>query len=133
MLYEVITGALNGLSRTIGLGLANGGLAIPGNTEHRPLIGAGLIPGTPGANGSKGAGLDIIGSQSGKTGIYALRDVDLFNILCIPETRDLPETEANAVIAAAASLCVITSYSIHYTKLYEGTSDKKDVVEKPRE
>ena len=101
----VSAGALNGLARIIGLGLANGGLAIPGNTEHRPLIGAGLIPGSPGADGSKGAGLDIIGSQSGKTGIYALRDVDLFNILCIPETRDLPGTEANAVIAAAASLC----------------------------
>jgi phage tail sheath protein FI len=101
----VSAGAFGGLASTIGLGLANGGRSFTGNAEHRPLVGAALVPSSAGADGSKGAGLNLIGSQSGKTGIYALRDVDLFNLLCIPETRDLPETEANAVIAAAASLC----------------------------
>ncbi|RMI19510.1 MAG: phage tail sheath family protein, partial [Calditrichaeota bacterium] len=45
------------------------------------------------------------GSRANKTGLYALEDVDIFNILCIPETADLGETAANAVLAEAVAYC----------------------------
>ncbi len=98
-------GAFGGLAATIGLGLANGGREFTGAAEHRPDEVADVVPSTPGADGSKGGATELIGSPSAKSGIYALRDVDLFNILCIPETRDLPEAQADPVIQAAVALC----------------------------
>jgi hypothetical protein len=72
----------------------------------------------PNANPQKGgdgvwdAGADavgmaggLIGDQLQKSGIYALMDVDLFNILCIPATMNLPDLEAAQVAAQAVSLC----------------------------
>ena len=47
----------------------------------------------------------LIGDQNAKTGIYALLDVDLFNILCIPATINLSDTDVAAVATAATSLC----------------------------
>jgi phage tail sheath protein FI len=47
----------------------------------------------------------IIGDPVKKSGLYALMDVDLFNILCIPTTMNLPDNEAAAVAAAANDLC----------------------------
>jgi len=47
----------------------------------------------------------IIGDPSAKTGMYALVNVDLFNILCIPATMNLPDTNAAAVATAAINLC----------------------------
>jgi phage tail sheath protein FI len=60
----------------------------------------------PGVDGSPPNGAAIIGSRNDKTGIYALLDVDLFNLMAIPRTTKLPEAEANSVIAAAIALCV---------------------------
>lgn len=99
------SGAFGGLAATIGFGLANGGREFTGDAEHRPSVIADVSPSTLGADGSKGGAVDLIGSPSAKTGIYALRDVDLFNILSIPETLALPELEADPVIQAAVSLC----------------------------
>ncbi len=48
----------------------------------------------------------LIGDQLQKTGMYALLDVDLFNILCIPATALLPDTSAAAIASAATALCV---------------------------
>lgn len=47
----------------------------------------------------------LLGDQAGKTGLYALEDVDLFNILCIPDTMVLPDTDAAAVAAEAEAYC----------------------------
>lgn len=48
----------------------------------------------------------LIGDENLKTGLWALKDVDLFNILCIPATMKLPDTSAAAVASQATSLCV---------------------------
>jgi phage tail sheath protein FI len=58
-----------------------------------------------GADGTPPDGTTIIGSRAAKTGIYALLDVDLFNILAIPRTTQLSDAEAKSVIAAAVALC----------------------------
>ena len=55
---------------------------------------------------------ELIGSQAAKTGIYALEDVDLFNLLCIPRTAitsgtnsPLTDPEAQSVITVAEQYC----------------------------
>ena len=81
-------------------------------------LGAGLAiantaqgAGTPGNDGTPPAGQALIGDLNSKTGIYALEDVDLFNILCIPRTAiisgddALDEGDAFAVISAAINYC----------------------------
>ncbi|HPB04433.1 MAG TPA: phage tail sheath subtilisin-like domain-containing protein, partial [Bacteroidaceae bacterium] len=59
-----------------------------------------------GFDGTPPGGSDIIGFFESKTGIYALRDVDLFNLMVIPETTklDTPQ-EANSVIQNAIAFC----------------------------
>jgi uncharacterized protein len=89
------------------------------NVQHYALGGvsaqAQVLPGTQQQAGSDGTwdpvgdaggvALGLIGDPNAKTGIYALLDVDLFNILCAPATMNLPDTQASAVITAATSLC----------------------------
>lgn len=58
-----------------------------------------------GNDGTPPGGTEVIGSYDDKTGIYALRDVDIFNILAIPETTVLSDAEARSVIASAISFC----------------------------
>jgi phage tail sheath protein FI len=48
---------------------------------------------------------DIEGDEASKTGIYALLNVDLFNLLVIPRTTLLPDADAKDVIAKAVALC----------------------------
>jgi Bacteriophage tail sheath protein len=48
---------------------------------------------------------DIIGFYDKRTGIYALLDVDLFNILVIPRTALLTEQISIDIIGKAASFC----------------------------
>jgi uncharacterized protein len=43
----------------------------------------------------------LIGNLAAKTGIYALEDVDLVNILCLPRAADLSATEMRSVYDAA--------------------------------
>lgn len=43
----------------------------------------------------------LIGDAATKTGLYALEDVDLFNILCIPRAADLSGTAMRAVYSEA--------------------------------
>ena len=45
----------------------------------------------------------LIGSLAAKTGFYALEDVDLVNILCIPRAADLGDTDMRAVYDQASS------------------------------
>ncbi len=58
----------------------------------------GLNPGLPGAT-------EIMGLRAPKTGLYALEDVDLFNILCIPRAAQLGDTDLGAVYSAAETYC----------------------------
>lgn len=54
----------------------------------------------PGNDGSYPTDVnDFIGARSAKTGIYALEDVDLFNILCLPEVTDPAAMSAATVYA----------------------------------
>jgi phage tail sheath protein FI len=47
----------------------------------------------------------LIGDPLQKTGMQALQDVDIFNILCIPATMNLPAADAAAVASQAEALC----------------------------
>ena len=58
-----------------------------------------------GSDGSAPGASQIIGDYGAKTGIYALRNVDLFNLLCIPRTTQLPASEALTTLSHAMSFC----------------------------
>jgi len=58
-----------------------------------------------GADGVLVTAAELQGSRNGKTGIYALEDVDLFNILCIPAAANLPDAEMRAVYSEAEVYC----------------------------
>ena len=53
----------------------------------------------PGSDGTAPSAIDLAGSQAGKTGLYALENVDLFNILVIPNQSD-PSLQATAIAYA---------------------------------
>jgi len=57
--------------------------------------------GTPPTNATA-----ILGDFASKTGIYALEDVDIFNLLCIPITSKFEQTSAVAVVSAAMAYCL---------------------------
>jgi phage tail sheath protein FI len=59
-----------------------------------------------GSDGLPPGGAALIGDEDDKSGIYALLDVDLFNMLAIPRTAGLAEAEAKAVIQTAIAFCV---------------------------
>jgi len=69
--------------------------------------------GVAGADGLPPDGQALIGSENLKTGIHALEDVDLFNLLCIPRTAldggaatgELEPTAAKAVMTVAEAYC----------------------------
>ncbi len=98
-------GAFGGLSGSIQMGLANGGREFTGDAQHRPANAAAVVPPTKGVDGTRAGATEIVGSPAAKTGINALLDVDLFNILCIPETYGMTDLQAAAVIPAAVDLC----------------------------
>ncbi len=58
-----------------------------------------------GSNGTVPDSAAIIGSLNAKTGIYALEDVDLFNIMCIPRTGMASNTTFDAALSAAIAYC----------------------------
>lgn len=98
-------GAFGGLSAAAQLGLANGGREFTGAAAHRPAAVSNVAPSTAGVDGSRGGPLDLLGIESAKTGMYALLDVDLFNILCIPETFEMTAGQEAGVIPPAVALC----------------------------
>jgi len=68
------------------LGLSGGGGRNVGH--YAPGVGVtalAQVAGVAGNNGVPPAALDLIGNQAAKTGMYALEEVDLFNLLVIPE------------------------------------------------
>ncbi len=77
-------------------------------------LGTGALPsnGAAGSDGTwdpvnDGTGITqgILGNALAKTGIYALYDVDLFNLLCLPATMNLPDSNAATIASAAEKLC----------------------------
>jgi phage tail sheath protein FI len=99
-------GALGGLAANIKIGLANGGVERSGAAEHRPVAVTEKGPDTPGLDGTLGTETQLSGNEADKTGIHALQDVDLFNLLVIPETFDMTADGAGLnLMAAAVALC----------------------------
>jgi phage tail sheath protein FI len=70
-------------------------------------------PGTTGADGlaptdaafSAAFATAALGVQANKTGLFALEDADLFNILCIPRAADLGGADMRAVYAGVEAYC----------------------------
>jgi len=60
---------------------------------------------TSGQDGEPPQASDYQGSEAQKTGIYALLDVDLFNILCLPGVTDFELNDAIVVLSTAVSFC----------------------------
>ncbi|MFA3916671.1 phage tail sheath family protein [Ruegeria hyattellae] len=110
---------------TFGAGVPNSALAMLGlstgtrNVGHyRMGLGRDEQASTGAVEATAGTGLPdsatIIGNQGNFTGLYALRRVDLFNILCIPDaTRSAPgdpnaldsTVDPNEIFARAMELC----------------------------
>ena len=59
-----------------------------------------------GADGNLPVATDIIGVRANKTGLFALEDVDIFNILCIPRAADLTPPAPFNVYSAAEAYCL---------------------------
>jgi phage tail sheath protein FI len=73
-------------------------LGLPGGTEVQQVALAGGLDGTMPVGAAP-----ITGNLAAKTGIYALEDVDLVNILCLPRVADLSATNMNAVYSEATT------------------------------
>ena len=62
---------------------------------------------TAGADGTPPvAPAPILGGLAAKTGIYALEDVDIFNLLCIPITSQFSDSDAASVVSSAMAYCL---------------------------
>ncbi len=73
-----------------------GGLDFVNVTAYQPGVGPSVAAQVAGINGSDGnapippAGIPLItGNRALKTGIFALEDADIFNVLCLPGTTDI--------------------------------------------
>ena len=71
------------------------------------VAGQGLPNGAsqPGDDGQVPDATALIGNQLNKTGLYALENADIFNILCIPSTMNLGDSDANQVSSKANEYC----------------------------
>jgi phage tail sheath protein FI len=111
---SIITFAENGGNLAASLGLLGAG--VTANVQQYSLggitIGSQVRPGltSVGANGTPPGAAEIIGVRLNKTGMFALEDVDIFNILCIPRaaTIDPPGTftAGFAIYSAAEIYCL---------------------------
>jgi len=86
--------------------VANAAQALPGGNRMQGGDGT-WDPTQPPSQWKTTAGIarGLVGDQNAKTGIYALLDVDLFNILCIPATINLADADVAFVATAATALC----------------------------
>lgn len=109
---DIVTFSDNGTGDTLAglLGLDDPARA---NVQHYVLgaseaVGAQGLPGGArlvGHDGGLPGATELIGGSSAKTGMHALAGVDLFNLLCIPDTMRLSEAEAAQVAGEATGLC----------------------------
>ena len=103
---SVVATSENDAAPALKLGLDNGGT--------KEIVGAGLRRPTEinqaqlqgGFNGKPPTNVsEIEGSENNKTGIYALKDVDLFNLLLIPGTTKFAEAAAKSLLDKAIAFC----------------------------
>lgn len=77
--------------------------------QSQALPGAAQLTGSDGTwdpvGDAAGVTAALSGDEGKKTGMYALLDVDIFNLLCLPATANLPDVNATAVSTAAIELC----------------------------
>jgi len=112
--YLTFTDGGTGLASLLGLNAAErpnvqqyalGGTAI----QAQALPSGGQMVGSDGkwdpSGDATGVTNGLIGDPNAKTGMYALLDVDLFNLMSIPATTYLPDNNAAAVAADAIALC----------------------------
>jgi hypothetical protein len=113
MTFDTFTGSNNDLGLGAALGNAQQySLGLSDSPPANTSVGAqkGLASkGGIGADGGLPGGTQLIGDPLNKTGLHALDDVDLFNILCIPRAVALdtgpPWTNFQAVTSAASAYC----------------------------
>jgi uncharacterized protein len=91
-----ITFTESGGTTAAALGLTGAGSSV--NVQQYALSG--------GTVGNALGALDIVGVRNDKTGMFALEDVDLFNILCIPAAANLDIPQPFNVYAAAEAYCL---------------------------
>ena len=85
---------------------ALGGSAVGAQQTPPPGPGGTAGPAT-GTDGTVPNAAGLIGDPLAKTGLHALDNVDVFNILCLPDVMNLPDDgSAFAVISAAEAYCV---------------------------
>jgi len=101
--------------------------------QAQVLPGAAKSPGSDGtwdpAGDGSGITSGIIGDPNAKSGIYALLDVDLFNLLCLPVTANLADTNAAAIASAAEKLCTDRrAFYLFDTPQKDANRDKVDKV-----
>jgi phage tail sheath protein FI len=75
------------------------------STAQNAVVSVQQVPLTGGDDGDPPGEVELRGVRSNKTGMYALEDVDLFNILCIPRAADLADTAMRNVYAEAEAYC----------------------------
>lgn len=63
------------------------------------------VGGTAGSDGLVPDADALLGEPDPKTGMYALKDADLFNILCIPRAAELDDAEMTTVVSRALTFC----------------------------
>jgi phage tail sheath protein FI len=111
---SIARGTFGGLALTLRLGKANNGREFTGAGQHRPVAipipppppAPQLpLPDSPGLDGQRAGPVQLLGSPADKSGIYALLDTDLFNLLVIPETFDMTDAQATSVVMEAVALC----------------------------
>lgn len=78
------------------------GAAAAAGAEALPGPGATAAPGNDGTQPDATA---LIGDPVAHKGMYALDLVDIFNLLCLPDTMNLADPNASAVISAAETYC----------------------------
>jgi len=104
---------------------ALGGLAV----QAQALPGASQMSGSDGtwdpAGDGPGVAGGILGNQAAKTGIWALQDVDLFNILCVPVTANLPDDQAFAVATEAEQICTLRR-AMYILDMPQGSTGRDD-------
>jgi uncharacterized protein len=74
------------------------------------VAGTAQLAGTEGKDGTLPDAASLIGDENAKTGLFALADVDLFNILCIPRTAVVSGPNALTAVQAATVIAAATQY-----------------------
>jgi phage tail sheath protein FI len=83
------------------LGLSGAGVVV-GPQQYAPNA---TPPNTLGKDSGALTDAALKGVDASRTGMFALRDVDLFNILCLPAAAELAPTAMRSVYAAAEAFC----------------------------